>query len=127
MSDNRTPYDLLGETKLHSLIDRFYDKVKDNPLLAPLFPEDFTEVKDKQIKFMTQFLGGPPLFSMEHGPVMLRARHLRFPITDKHAEAWLGCMREAMDETGIDGTLREFYYGRLEQLAYHMVNTHSPS
>ena len=38
---------------------------------------------------------------------MLRARHLRLRLP-KTAEAWLSCMEQAMDDTGVHGHIREF-------------------
>jgi hemoglobin len=117
------PYEQIGGADtVARLVDTFYDLVKDHPDLAPLFPEDFTEVKEKQYQFLTQFLGGPTLYSERHGHPMLRARHMRFPITPKRAEAWLGCMREAMDRIGLEGEVREAIFERLKLTAYHMVN-----
>lgn len=112
-----------GDAVLEPLLDAFYDRVYAHELLSPLFDSEMDEVKRKQRMFLTQFLGGPPLFSMEFGHPMMRARHMKFPITPEHAEAWLGCMKAAMDDIALDGPLREYFFERLTQTAYHMVNT----
>ena len=93
-----------------------------HPNLAPLFPADFTEVKEKQYLFLTQFLGGPALYSERYGPAMMRARHLRFPIDQERAGDWLSCMSGAMDDIGLTGPVREFVFQRLTQTAHHFVN-----
>ncbi len=116
------PYEEIGAEKLSQLIDIFYSKVAVHPDLYPIFPDDLTETARKQKQFQTQFLGGPNLFSEEHGHPMMRARHMPFPITPTRAKAWLTCMYEAMDDAGLDGKLREIYYKRLEMTAMHMVN-----
>lgn len=119
----RTPYEMIGGADtLARLVDAFYDLVARHPDLAPLFPEDFTEVKERQYQFLTQFLGGPALYTERHGHPMLRARHMRFPIGPVQAEAWLACMKTAMDKTGLKGELREQIFERLRLTAYHMVN-----
>ena len=120
----RTPYELVGGTAfITELVEVFYSKVSKHPDLSPIFPDDLSETIRKQKQFLTQFLGGPTLFSDEHGHPMLRARHMNFEITPKRAEAWLSCMKEAMDEIGFEDTiLREQIYSRLTQTAYHMVN-----
>src|SRR5690625_3343329 len=101
---DQTPYELIGgEKTVARLVDVFYNLVAKHPELAPIFPEDLTETREKQYAFLTQFFGGPSLFSNEYGPPMLRRRHLPHPITPKAAAAWIDCMRQAMDETGIDG------------------------
>ncbi|GAE25308.1 hemoglobin-like protein HbO [Halalkalibacter wakoensis JCM 9140] len=120
---NQTPFDALGgEEILSQLVDRFYEKVSRHPDLSPLFPDDLTETARKQKQFLTQFLGGPSLYTEEHGHPMLRARHMPFVITPVQAEAWLECMERAMDDIGITGLIREFMLERLTMTAHHMVN-----
>lgn len=117
------PYEAIGgEETVARLVDAFYKRVAKHPELAPIFPEDLTETRRKQYAFLTQFFGGPPLFSAQYGPPMLRRRHLPHPITPKRAEAWIGCMAEAMDEVGIEGPMRDFLFSRLTITARHMVN-----
>jgi hemoglobin len=111
-----------GSETLEKLVTAFYNKVKEHPDLAPIFPDDLTETARKQKQFLTQFLGGPPLYSEEHGHPMLRARHMPFPITPKRAEAWLSCMRSAMEEIDLPSPWREQIFSRLTFTAHHMVN-----
>jgi hemoglobin len=116
------PYEEIGATKLSELIDLFYAKVAVHPDLYPIFPDDLTETARKQKQFQTQYLGGPNLFTEEHGHPMMKARHMPFPITPVQAEAWLACMAEAMDEVELDENIRDIYYKRLVLTANHMVN-----
>ncbi|PID21834.1 globin [Sporosarcina sp. P3] len=116
------PFEEIGEKKLHELIDTFYAKVAVHPDLIPIFPDDLSETIRKQKQFQTQYLGGPNLFTEEHGHPMMKARHNPFPITPTRAEAWLACMAEAMDDVGLEGPLRDVYYKRLVLTANHMVN-----
>jgi hemoglobin len=117
------PYKMIGGADtVARLVDAFYDLVKQHPELAPIFPDDLTETKEKQYMFLTQFLGGPTLYSDVHGHPMLRARHMKFPITPKRAEAWLSCMKEAMDRIGLEGDVRKSIFERLTLTAHHMVN-----
>ncbi|SHF18031.1 hemoglobin [Seinonella peptonophila] len=118
-----SPYEQIGgEKTVRAIVEKFYAKVQQHPLLAPLFPEDIQPVMERQYLFLTQFLGGEPLYTQKRGQPMLRARHLPFPITKKHAEAWLLCMHEALDEVGITGMVRNQIWSRLEMTAFHMVN-----
>lgn len=116
------PYEEIGAEKLSELIDLFYSKVAVHPDLIPIFPADLSETARKQKQFMTQYLGGPNLYSEEHGHPMMKARHNPFPITPLRADAWLACMSEAMDEVKLEGRIRDFYYKRLVLTAKHMVN-----
>ena len=76
------PYNLIGEKKLSMLVEAFYNRVSNHPELASIFPDDLTETARKQKQFLTQYLGGPALYTEEHGHPMLRARHTPFPITE---------------------------------------------
>lgn len=117
------PYEVIGEKTLHSLVDAFYKRVAKHPDLIPIFPEDLTEVAQKQKMFLTQYLGGPQVYTEAYGHPMMRARHLPHEITPKRAKAWLSCMSDAMDEVKLDGTIREEFFSRLVLTAKHMVNT----
>lgn len=124
MNPGQTIYQQLGESAgLRSIIETFYGKVVQEPLLAPLFPEDIQPVIERQHQFLTQFFGGPTLYSDLHGHPMMRARHMRFPVTNERADAWLACMNAALQESGVEDELREFVITRLRGPAYHFVNT----
>ncbi|ANU17635.1 globin domain-containing protein [Planococcus maritimus] len=116
------PYDQIGAETLSNLVDAFYSRVSAHPQLAPIFPDDLTETARKQKQFLTQYLGGPNIYSAEHGHPRLKARHHPFPITPDRAQAWLECMSEAMDEVGLSGQFRETFFNRLVLTAHHMVN-----
>ncbi|MED0756378.1 globin [Aneurinibacillus thermoaerophilus] len=121
---SQTPYEAIGgEEKIRKLVNAFYLRVAKDPLLRPIFPEDLTLTTQKQFMFLTQFLGGEPLYSNVYGHPMMRARHMRFQITPKRAERWLALMKGAMDEIGMEGPAREYMYQRLIQVAHHMVNS----
>lgn len=112
-----------GADAIRKLVEAFYPKVQENSLLGPLFPEDIHPVMEKQYMFLTQFFGGPSLYSDEYGHPMMRARHLPFPVTRERADAWLGCMREALEEIDVPEALRDIVLQRLSGPAYHFVNT----
>ena len=118
-----TPYEVIGEEKLSALVHTFYQQVAHHPELKSIFPEDFTETIRKQEQFLTQYLGGPALYTTEHGHPMLRARHLPHEITPKRAQAWLDCMAIAMDKVELEHEFREALFHRLSLTAQHMVNT----
>jgi hemoglobin len=121
-------YEQLGAENLAMLIDYFYDLVFSNESLSPLFsktPKD--EIKHKQLLFLTQFLGGPTLYSEAFGHPKMRARHLPHAITENGAIAWLQCMGEAIKKLEIDDTLKKDVFSCFPQAAFHMVNTENPA
>lgn len=124
MKTYNTIYEAIGGGPgVRAIVEAFYPKVQAHPLLGPLFPEDIMPVMEKQYMFLSQFFGGPALFSEAYGHPMMRARHMPFPITRERADAWLGCMREALAETDLPEELRVMIIERLSGPAYHFVNT----
>jgi hemoglobin len=119
-----TLYALLGgEKAIKHLVGLFYARVQKDPLLAPLFPENIQPVIDKQYLFLSQFFGGPALYSELYGHPMMRARHMPFPINAERADAWLQCMEGALTEMNINGHLLAALLERLKGTAYHFINT----
>ncbi|MBY0095971.1 globin [Mesobacillus maritimus] len=113
-----------GQETIDKLVHAFYPRVYEDEELKPLFEGDMKEIQRKQRMFLSQFLGGPPLYSEEFGPPAMRQRHLPFEITPKRAERWLNCMRGAFDEIGLSDTpAGEAFYDRLTQVAKIMVNS----
>ncbi|MDQ0111165.1 globin domain-containing protein [Paenibacillus harenae] len=124
MNRNISLYEALGGAgTIRRMVESFYPKVQAHPLLGPLFPTDIDPVMDRQYMFLTQFFGGPSLYSDEYGHPMMRARHLPFPITPERAEAWLDCMRRALSEIGVEEQLQAIVIDRLSGPAHHFVNT----
>lgn len=112
-----------GAATIRKLVEAFYPKVYRDPDLSPLFPKGVEDIMHKQYLFLTQFTGGESLYSNQYGPPQMQRRHLAFEVTPRRAEAWLRCMKEAMDDIGLSGHPRQWFYERLTQVAGIMVNT----
>lgn len=126
MNPNLSIYENLGGAEtIRRIVEAFYPRVVADPLIGPLFPADINPVMEKQYMFLTQFFGGPSLYSDMHGHPMMRARHMAFPVTPERAEAWLACMSAALEEVGVDEPLRAIVIQRLSGPAHHFVNTQS--
>ena len=124
----RTIYDVIGPEKIDELVNAFYPKVYTDPNLIPIFTGDMEEIMRKQRMFLTQFTGGPPLFSEAYGSPRMRARHLPHEITPTRALSWLRCMKEAFEEVGLDQEKAgEEFFQRLQEVAAIMVNTEETS
>lgn len=116
-------YEMLGgEQTIRRLVQAFYPKVQAHPELSPLFPENIVPVMEKQYMFLTQFFGGPGLYTDQVGHPMMRARHLPFEINETRAKAWLQCMKEALQEINISEDLQAHVLDRLSGPAYHFIN-----
>ncbi|MCU0513950.1 MAG: globin [Anaerolineae bacterium] len=116
-----------GAATFWRLVDCFYAKVEQHPLLRPLFPDDLEEGKRWQALFLMQYWGGPAQYATERGHPRLRMRHAPFAITPAARDAWLHCMLAAIDETDIPeparGQMRDYF----EKAAAFMVNRVLPA
>ena len=122
--ENASLFDCIGgEETLSMLTDRFYDLVFSHELISRLFKSDKEEIKEKQRLFLTQFLGGPSLYSEVFGHPRLRARHIPHPITEEDAIAWLTCMDKAISSLTISDELKKELFSRFPQSALFMVNS----
>lgn len=117
-----TIYQALGAENLTLLIDEFYDRVQQDPVISPLFTTDITIVKQKQYMFLTQFLGGPPVYNQTFGHPRMRMRHMPHAIDEKAKDAWLACMKAAIDTLPITDELKNIIYNCFPKLANHMMN-----
>lgn len=117
------PYHTLGGLDtIERLVAAFYPRVLTDPDLAPIFPKDSAPGRQRQHRFLTQFLGGPPVYSERYGPPRLRARHRPHAVTSRRRDAWLRCMWSALMDTGLDPEVAETVFARLVPVAEHMVN-----
>ncbi|MCP8584075.1 truncated hemoglobin YjbI [Acinetobacter baumannii] len=118
-----TPYDIIGKEALYDMIDYFYTLVEKDERLNHLFPGDFAETSRKQKQFLTQFLGGPNIYTEEHGHPMLRKRHIDFTITEFERDAWLENMQTAINRAAFPQGVGDYLFERLRLTANHMVNS----
>lgn len=118
----RTLYEILGEKVIMNLVNEFYSRIYAHPILSPLFQNDIEEVKDKQFRFLCQFLGGPQFYTEKYGHPRMRMRHLPHAIDDNAKSEWLKCMKEAIATLGLEPDLAEALYNCFPAVAQHMVN-----
>ena len=124
-----TPYQLVGGAeRVRSLVERFYDAMSDHePALARLHRCDADgrvdrEARDRFALFLVGWLGGPQDYMATHGHPRLRMRHARVPVGTDFRDAWLRCMRRALDDEGITGEVRVFLDRRFAEVADFLRN-----
>jgi hemoglobin len=118
-----TLYQQIGSEQLEKLVDSFYNLVFASEKIGPLFHDSDKElVKKKQFLFLTQFLGGPMIYSQEFGHPRMRMRHLTHKIDNGAKVEWLHCMKEAIETLEIEVDLKVELYNCFPKLAEHMVN-----
>ena len=121
-----TPYEQLGgDTGVRALVDAFYDRMDLEEAFAGirrLHPASLDGSRDKLHWFLSGWLGGPQLYVERLGHPRLRARHLPFPIATAERDAWLACMRMAMDDVAVPAALADALLNALFGTADWMRN-----
>lgn len=113
-----------GAPVFDKLVARFYEEVKTDDVLLPLYPEqDLGPAEVRLRMFLEQYWGGPRTYSDQRGHPRLRMRHNPFKIGPIERDAWLRCMRIAVDEAGFDDAHREQIWEYMTYAAASMVNS----
>lgn len=113
-----------GHQTFVRLIDRFYGGVAEDPVLRPMYPEpDLAGARQRLLMFLEQYWGGPGTYSEQRGHPRLRMRHAGFRINPAARDRWLGHMRVAVTELGLDPQDTATLWDYLERAAWGMVNT----
>ncbi|MUL74656.1 globin [Mycobacterium sp. CBMA226] len=124
----RSFYDEVGGAETFQLlVSRFYQLVRDDEILRPLYPEDDLDGAEHRLQmFLEQYWGGPRTYGEERGHPRLRMRHAPFRIGFLERDAWLRCMHTALASIGsetIDDAHRQALLDYFDMAAQHMVNS----
>jgi hemoglobin len=121
----RTFYQAVGgEPTFRRIVGRFYELVAKDEVLRPLYPEDDLGPAEERLRlFLMQYWGGPHTYSETRGHPRLRMRHAPFRIGPTERDAWLRCMRTAVDEAELDEEYRAVLWNYLEMAANSLLNS----
>lgn len=117
--DSPRPYGFLdasfraagGEAGIFRLVDAFYREMDSLPEargIREMHQADLTEVKDKLARFLCGWLGGPQLFQERYGPIHIPGVHRPFAIGPGERDAWLLCMRNAVEEQPYEPAFKTY-------------------
>jgi hemoglobin len=92
-----------GKEILENLIAVFYQKVKEDALLSPVFSHMSSEHARHVAYFIAQVFGGPDLYTNEangtHSSMV--AHHIGKSLTEKQRKRWVQLLVEAADQVGL--------------------------
>lgn len=114
-----------GRATIDLLVDRFYDRMDTLPeakVIRAMHDDDLGLIREVLKRYLTEWTGGPKLYTPEKGHPRLRQRHLGFPIGDAERDAWMLCMRGALEESVSDAAARAALDKALSGLADWMRN-----
>jgi hemoglobin len=113
-----------GRPTFEKLVRAFYDGVRTDELLLPMYPEqpDLEGAIQRLTGFLEQYWGGPGTYSEERGHPRLRMRHMPFAVTAEARDHWLRHMRAAVDTLELSPLQDTTLWDYLERAAHAMVN-----
>ena len=122
--DTTNYYELFGgEAFFADLVSQFYAHVAVNPILRPMYPESDMQGAARRLQmFLEQYWGGPSTYQEDRGHPRLRMRHAGFHINQEARDAWIGCMKLAVDGTSLGQDEKDKLWRYLEGAANHLVN-----
>lgn len=115
-------YNKIGEEKIKKLIHDFYIEIRKDPILAPMYKDDFEGAEHRLFLFMIQYLGGPKTYNEKRGHPKLKQRHIVFPINNKAVDNWLRNMDIALNKSDIDDVDKDYLSHYFRQTANFLKN-----
>jgi hemoglobin len=93
-----------GGGAFERLTETFYDKVRADPLVGPLFRHMDEHHPQYVATWLAEVFGGPPRYTEERGgyPHML-AKHRNLAITEEQRRRWVNLICDAADDAGLPG------------------------
>lgn len=115
--------DIGGHAAFDRIVRQFYEGIKSDVVLRPMYPDDLDGAVWRLRAFLEQYWGGPTSYSDERGHPRLRARHSTFRIDDDARDRWLRHMTAAVDAEALSPLHRETLMDYIDRAAHAMVNT----
>jgi hemoglobin len=107
----------LGEDTLRRMVHAFYQHVRSDDLIGPMYPQDDWQGAESRLAdFLIYRFGGSPAYLEKRGHPRLRARHFPFPIGTQARDRWLECMGKAMREVAVppaESTLLSAFFAQV--------------
>ncbi|WP_417662384.1 group II truncated hemoglobin [Pseudomonas sp.] len=113
-----------GIDGIRKLVDDFYLLLDSEPLardVRAMHSASLDMARDKLACFLSGWLGGPRLFSEKYGSISIPAFHAKWPIDQAHSEAWLHCMKLAIERQDYSADFAQYLLRQLRIPAERVV------
>lgn len=113
----------LGEGDFGPLVAAFYQRVRTDDLIGPMYPDQDWEGAEKRLADFLRFrFGVNDDYTRERRHPRLRMRHMPFSIGEAERDRWLFLMGGAMDELKVQGEGRQLLEAFFTEVADFMRN-----
>jgi len=118
-----------GEAGLIKLVDTFYDIMSTLPeakTIRDMHPDDLSLSRQKLAYFLSGWMGGPRLYMQHFGSISIPKVHMHLSIESEERDAWLLCMKTALDQLDYPESFKVYLMAQLFKPA-EMVHQTSQS
>ena len=105
-----------GEVGLIKLVDTFYEIMNTLPeakTIRDMHPSDLTLSRQKLAYFLSGWMGGARLYMQHFGSISIPKVHMHLTIESEERDAWLLCMKKALDQLDYPESFKSYL---MEQL-----------
>ena len=123
METPKSLYQKIGKERLAELVKTFYDIVETDPdegaviHALHLKGHGINHLRNAQLEFLSGFFGGPKYYIERTGRSDIRKIHEHVEIGYSERDAWLTCMRKAIDTVGFEPDLKSVLMRIFERAA----------
>lgn len=115
-------YSQIGHDNILEISRLFYEGIKDDELLKPMYPKDLAPAEERFALFLVQVFGGPTTYSDQRGHPRLRMRHFPYEIDMKARAHWMLHITNAMKRIELEDSVRASMMTYFERASVHMMN-----
>lgn len=110
--------------RLAAAFYRRMDTLPEARAIRAMHAADLAPMQAVLIRYLSEWLGGPRLYSPVHGAPRLGRVHAPFAIGPAERDAWLHCMALAMDDIGTAPALHRELMAAFAKVADHLTRHH---
>jgi hemoglobin len=118
-------YQAAGQLEgITALVESFYEAMDVLPNaehIRQMHAPDLTDAKLRFSYFLSGWLGGPRLHKEHFGGVHVPRFHQQFPIGDAERDAWLECMKAAIEQQPFEASFKAYLFEQLKVPANAVV------
>jgi len=105
-----------GHSGLVKLVDDFYDAVESLPEaqhIRKMHRDDLSESRDKLVHFLSGWMNGPQIYTEKYGSINIPMAHQSIKVGEAERDAWLQCMRVALDKNDYPPDFKDYLMQQL--------------
>lgn len=105
-----------GLTGIRQLVEEFYRVMNTHPQarhLRQMHQQTLAQAEQKLSYFLSGWLGGPKLYAQHYGSINIPHAHRHLAATEADGEAWLLCMRLALERQPFADDFKTYLLSQL--------------